>query len=223
MHQFVWNREQYIPAAEGHNKDSWRYKDLGSETHLHRHMTMSAHFGCCMPGMARHVARYHSTDALHAVESMMQGPLASSDWVQDVHPTEDFILVIDADMIMRQPFDPVALGAGPGWAISAFFTYMKGVSNELAMRHVPQVIPRNDTLAGQPGRRGDQVGGFTLMHTKDLERVAPLWLSFTTAVRNDPTVSSPGQLATHSAALLVSACTCLVCPCIRGCIREGKT
>ena len=25
------------------------------------------------------------------------------------------------------------------WAISAFFTYMKGVSNELALRHVPQV------------------------------------------------------------------------------------
>lgn len=59
--------------------------------------------------------------------------------LQDVNPQEDFILVIDADMIMRQPFDPVALGAGPGWAISAFFTYMKGVNNELAMHHVPQV------------------------------------------------------------------------------------
>lgn len=105
-----------------------------------------------------------------------------------MQPTEDFILVIDADMIMRQPFNPVALGAGPGWAISAFFTYMKGVSNELALRHVPQVKPREDNLAGPPGRRGDQVGGFTLMNTKDLERVAPMWLSFTTAVRNDPTV-----------------------------------
>lgn len=133
-------------------------------------------------------------------------PLITCYWVQDVHPTEDFILVIDADMIMRQPFDPVALGAGPGWAISAFFTYMKGVSNELAMRHVPQVVPRNDTLAGQPGRRGDQVGGFTLMHTKDLERVAPLWLSFTTAVRNDPTVSVHDAM--NSWALLMSECTC---------------
>ena len=111
--------------------------------------------------------------------------------MQDVQPTEDFILVIDADMIMRQPFNPVALGAGPGWAISAFFTYMKGVSNELALRHVPQVKPREDNLAGPPGRRGDQVGGFTLMSTKDLEKVAPMWLSFTTAVRNDPTVSFP--------------------------------
>lgn len=97
-------------------------------------------------------------------------------------------------MIMRHPFDPVALGAGPGWAVSAFFSYMIGVGNELAMRHVPQVVPRTDSLAGPPGRRGDQVGGFTLMHTKDLERVAPLWLSFTTAVRNDPTVSGRTSL-----------------------------
>ncbi|KAL3136783.1 hypothetical protein ABBQ38_005497 [Trebouxia sp. C0009 RCD-2024] len=135
-----------------------------------------------------HVVPSLTVDKEHNdVYSAYNKPGAVMYWLRDVQPTEDFILVIDADMIMRQPFDPVALGAGPGWAISAFFTYMKGVSNELAMRHVPQVVPRNDTLAGQPGRRGDQVGGFTLMHTKDLERVAPLWLSFTTAVRNDPT------------------------------------
>lgn len=108
-------------------------------------------------------------------------------------------------MIMREPFDPVALGAGPGWAISAFFTYMKGVSNELAIRHVPHVVPRTDNLAGQPGRRGDQVGGFTLMNTKDLERVAPLWLSFTTAVRNDPTVSAHTTLPQQR---WVLACVC---------------
>lgn len=135
-----------------------------------------------------HVVPSLTVDKEHNdVYSAYNKPGAVMYWLQDVKPQEDFILVIDADMIMRQPFDPVALGAGPGWAISAFFTYMKGVSNELALRHVPQVIPRKDNLAGPPGRRGDQVGGFTLMNTKDLERVAPMWLSFTTAVRNDPT------------------------------------
>lgn len=34
---------------------------------------------------------------------------------------------------------------------------MIGVANDLAMRHVPEVKPRNDTLAGPFGRRGDQV------------------------------------------------------------------
>jgi hypothetical protein len=44
-----------------------------------------------------------------------------------------------------------------GWAVSAYFGYLKGVSNELALKHVPYVVPRNDTLAGPSGRRGDQV------------------------------------------------------------------
>ena len=44
-----------------------------------------------------------------------------------------------------------------GWAVSAFFGYLKGVNNELALKHVPEVLPRNDSLAGPVGRRGDQV------------------------------------------------------------------
>lgn len=66
---------------------------------------------------------------------------------------------------------------------------MKGVNNKLAMKHVPWVLPRNDTIAGPYGRRGDMVGGFCMMRTDDLKRVAPLWLSFSRAVRNDPDVS----------------------------------
>ena len=34
---------------------------------------------------------------------------------------------------------------------------MDGVSNDLALRHIPEVAPLNDTLAGPYGRRGDQV------------------------------------------------------------------
>ena len=45
--------------------------------------------------------------------------------VQEVQPTEDYVLVIDADMVMRKAFDPLALGVGRGWAVSAFFSYMK--------------------------------------------------------------------------------------------------
>ena len=99
-------------------------------------------------------------------------------------------------MIMRQPFLPdVDLGNGgeasvagakPGMAVSAYFGYMKGVANKLAKKHIPDVIPHNDTLAGPVGRRGDQVGGFTLMATEDLKRVAPLWLRYTEDVRFDP-------------------------------------
>ena len=34
---------------------------------------------------------------------------------------------------------------------------MDGVANELALRHIPDVAPRQDELAGPVGRRGDQV------------------------------------------------------------------
>lgn len=43
--------------------------------------------------------------------------------------------------------------------------------------------------AGPYGRRGDQVGGFTLMNANDLRRMAPLWLKYTEDVRFDPDVS----------------------------------
>lgn len=47
------------------------------------------------------------------------------------------------------------LGAKPGWAVAAYFGYMKGTENELALRHVPEILPRNDTLAGAVvGQRG---------------------------------------------------------------------
>lgn len=45
-------------------------------------------------------------------------------------------------------------GAKPGWAVAAYFGYMKGVNNELALKHVPEVLPRNDTLAGGWGSVG---------------------------------------------------------------------
>ena len=34
---------------------------------------------------------------------------------------------------------------------------MDGVANDLALRHIPEIAPLNDTKAGPSGRRGDQV------------------------------------------------------------------
>jgi hypothetical protein len=113
-------------------------------------------------------------------------PVAVVDWLANTDVKEDYVLVIDADMIMRRPILPQEVGAAPGTAISGFFGYLIGVDNELALRHVPQVQPRNDTRAGPAGRRGDQVGGFTLMATADMRRVAPLWLKLSEDVREDP-------------------------------------
>jgi peptidyl serine alpha-galactosyltransferase len=113
-------------------------------------------------------------------------PVAVIDWLARNNVTEEYVLIIDADMIMREPFLPHASGAGPGRAVAAYFGYMKGVNNKLALKHIPDVIPRNDSDAGPVGRRSDQVGGFTMMRVEDLRRMAPLWLKFTEDVRADP-------------------------------------
>ena len=44
-----------------------------------------------------------------------------------------------------------------GWAVSGFYGYLKGVQNELADKYLPNIAPRNDSLAGPQGRKSDQV------------------------------------------------------------------
>ena len=41
-------------------------------------------------------------------------PVAVLDWLQKVDVKEDYVLIIDADMIMRAPVIPADLGAEPG-------------------------------------------------------------------------------------------------------------
>ena len=48
------------------------------------------------------------------MRSGINKPVAVLDWLQKVNPTEEFILIIDADMVMRKPMLPLDLGAGPG-------------------------------------------------------------------------------------------------------------
>ncbi len=126
------------------------------------------------------------------VYSAYNKPLAVLDFLTNNAVEEEYILVIDADMIFVQRFNPINMGVRPGWAVAAFFSYMRGVNNELALKHVPEVAPRNDTLAGPLGRRGDMCGGFTFMMRDDLARVAPLWLKYTEDVRFDEDVGGGG-------------------------------
>lgn len=84
-------------------------------------------------------------------------PEAVIDWLAHYTPQEEWILVVDSDMLLRHPFTPEVFQTKKGLAIGARYTYMIGVDNELAKRHIPEVSPRNDTLAGPFGRRADQV------------------------------------------------------------------
>jgi len=107
-------------------------------------------------------------------------------WVTNAKPAEDYVLILDSDMLLMRPILPAELGLRPGHAHAAYYGYLKGVINDLATRQVPEIVPRNDSKAGPPGRRADQVGGVQAMTLSDLRRVAPLWLMYTERVREDP-------------------------------------
>jgi hypothetical protein len=118
-------------------------------------------------------------------------PSAVGDWLKHFTPEEEWILILEADMLLRHA---VALDGyphlkGPGYAVGARYEQLVGVKNQLAERHLADVAPRNDWLAGPPGRRADQVGGFLIIHRDDLRRVAPFWLKYTEDVREDADVS----------------------------------
>eukprot|EP00198_Chlamydomonas_reinhardtii_P007590 XP_001696927.1 predicted protein [Chlamydomonas reinhardtii] len=112
-------------------------------------------------------------------------PEAVIDWLDHNVPKHDYVLVLDSDMVLRRPFFVENMGPRKGLAVGARYTYMIGVANELAVRHIPHVPPRNDTLAGPFGRRADQVGGFFFIHKDDLKAMSHDWLKFSEDVRVD--------------------------------------
>ncbi|CAD7697177.1 unnamed protein product [Ostreobium quekettii] len=110
-------------------------------------------------------------------------PTGVMDWLAKVNPREEWILMVDPDMLFRRPVTPGALGLTDGWSAGWYYNYLMGTENELAMTHVPDVAPRNDTYGGPVGRRADRTGHYFLLRNADLRRIAPFWLSFTEDVR----------------------------------------
>ncbi|XP_070016417.1 peptidyl serine alpha-galactosyltransferase isoform X1 [Nicotiana sylvestris] len=85
----------------------------------------------------------------------------------------DWVVILDADMIIRGPIVPWEIGAEKGRPVSAYYGYLIGCDNVLAKLHT-----KHPELC-------DKVGGLLAMHIDDLRALAPLWLSKTEEVRED--------------------------------------
>ncbi|RAL40944.1 hypothetical protein DM860_008642 [Cuscuta australis] len=85
----------------------------------------------------------------------------------------DWVVILDADMIIRGPIVPWELGAEKGRPIAAYYGYLVGCDNVLAKLHT-----KHPELC-------DKVGGLLAMHIDDLRALAPKWLSKTEEVRED--------------------------------------
>ncbi|KAL4193592.1 hypothetical protein AMTRI_Chr06g200300 [Amborella trichopoda] len=85
----------------------------------------------------------------------------------------DWVVILDADMIIRGPILPWELGAEKGKPVAALYGYLIGCDNILSKLHT-----KHPELC-------DKVGGLLVMHIDDLRVLAPMWLSKTEEVRED--------------------------------------
>lgn len=100
-------------------------------------------------------------------------PAAVQHWVNHVDTDAEYIVILDADMILRGPITPWEYGAERGRPVSTPYDYLIGCDNELAKIHT-----RNPDAC-------DKVGGVIIMHIEDLRKFALLWLHKTEEVRAD--------------------------------------
>ncbi|GLJ43050.1 hypothetical protein SUGI_0893680 [Cryptomeria japonica] len=127
----------------------------------------------------------HDLAPTHYVPSMSHHPL-TGDWYPAINKPAavlhwlnhaiidaEYIVILDADMIIRGPITPWEFGAERGHPVSAPYEYLIGCDNELAQIHTrhPEAC--------------DKVGGVIIMHVDDLRNFAPLWLHKTEEVRAD--------------------------------------
>ncbi|CAO1940625.1 unnamed protein product [Urochloa humidicola] len=127
----------------------------------------------------------HDIAPTHYVPSMNRHPLTGDwypainkpaavlHWLNHVQTDAEFIVILDADMIMRDPITPWEYGAKLGHPVSTPYEYLIGCDNILAKIHT-----RNPSAC-------EKVGGVIIMHIDDLRRFAMLWLHKSEEVRAD--------------------------------------
>ena len=126
------------------------------------------------PTFVHHNMRFgHPTLIDEAGYPSYNKPASVMFWLEQVRPTEEYIALLDTDMLLREPLDPIALGAAPGVVVSAEYSYLVGSEPQFARRfldehEVPLVV---------------RCGGFHIFHREDIRRIAPLWIEFTRRVR----------------------------------------
>ncbi|KAK7844793.1 peptidyl serine alpha-galactosyltransferase [Quercus suber] len=121
-----------------------------------------------VPSMSRHP---RTGDWYPAINK----PAGVVHWLENSKDAEnvDWVVILDADMIIRGPIIPWELGAEKGRPVAAYYGYLIGCDNILAKLHTehPELC--------------DKVGGLLAMHIDDLRALAPMWLSKTEEVRED--------------------------------------
>lgn len=105
-------------------------------------------------------------------------PASVMHWVREAKIDETYVLFIDADMLLRAPIDPVALGVRKGLVVSEHVGYLdNGIR-----RHLPEQFIPDASMA----RFAKAAGWYHIFHMDDLKTIAPRWLHYTEQMRTHP-------------------------------------
>ena len=106
-------------------------------------------------------------------------------WVQESEEAKhvDYVLYIDADMLLRLPMDPVKMGVKPGVVVSEHVGYLDvGLRNKLQFQFLPpdQAHIAGDDVddsrpAGPEGKKHAAGGWYHFFHMDDIRAIAPRW------------------------------------------------
>ncbi len=114
----------------------------------------------------------------HEQSGSYNKPAAVMHWSREAKIDEDYVLYIDADMLLRAPIDPVALGARRGLVVSEHVHYLDmGISHHLLENFVPDASKAKWAKAA---------GWYHVFHIEDLRTIAPRWLHYCEQVRSNP-------------------------------------
>ncbi|KAK9833296.1 hypothetical protein WJX81_004290 [Elliptochloris bilobata] len=105
-------------------------------------------------------------------------------WVSQAQPQEDFVLVLDPDVLIRRPILPDEFRVVPGHP-AAFNAWCLRDLNKLMMPRLMPDAPRRLDYEAAPyyNRTADEVGNYYFLHREDLANLAPLWWNYTLNVR----------------------------------------
>jgi len=135
------------------------------------------------PGMHLADTHVHPNYAVHPVThdryTPYNKPYSIGHWLEYGSPKSQWIVFLDADMVVRRPMSISNMGVQRGRPVAAEYGYLHGVDPEVYMG----VKEKVKQIQKAPF---EKVGGFFVYHVDDLRAVAPLWLQYTEEVRQDP-------------------------------------
>ncbi|KOO35213.1 peptidyl serine alpha-galactosyltransferase, partial [Chrysochromulina tobinii] len=100
----------------------------------------------------------------------------------------DYVLYIDADMLLRRPMDPIQMGVKKGVVVSEHVGYLDvGIKAKLPFEFLPKELAENAgadlddlTPPGANGKRHASGGWYHFFHMDDIKVIAPRWLHWYT-------------------------------------------